>query len=186
MKTTEHPLVRDYLNTLTREAAALPPEHGAELVADLTEHITIALTQIPEPDEHHIRDLLERLGDPRTIVATAQEGTTPAPTTGRWHTIAPLLLLPAAAPLSALGPLPGGIALTLGLILLWTAPHWNKRDKTIATTATAVAMIGLATTGLIAATFGHPLAALLTGAAIITVIPTLACIHLFRARRRTR
>ncbi|MEE1746683.1 MULTISPECIES: HAAS signaling domain-containing protein [unclassified Streptomyces] len=60
-------LVREYLAAVEREASALPAERRQELVADLAEHIEVALTERPES----CRDILRELGDPRTMAATA-------------------------------------------------------------------------------------------------------------------
>lgn len=61
-------LVRDYLAAVEREASALPAERRQELVADLAEHIEIALAERPGGSD---REILRELGDPRTIAATA-------------------------------------------------------------------------------------------------------------------
>ncbi|MFJ7194483.1 MULTISPECIES: HAAS signaling domain-containing protein [unclassified Streptomyces] len=73
-------LVRDYLAAVGRETSALPAERRQELLADLAEHIEIALAE----GHGSSRDVLRELGDPRTIAATAlqESGLAPGAVTG--------------------------------------------------------------------------------------------------------
>ncbi|MGW5634359.1 DUF1700 domain-containing protein [Streptomyces sp. NPDC003832] len=65
--TTTDPRIRRYLTAVERAASALPAAHRRELMADLSEHIDVALAERPgELDE-----ILAELGDPRDIAATA-------------------------------------------------------------------------------------------------------------------
>ncbi|MFE6765209.1 HAAS signaling domain-containing protein [Streptomyces sp. NPDC057689] len=75
MKTTDDTLVHDYLATVERESAALPPAARQELMADLNEHIEVARAERPGD----IRTILREMGDPRTIAGTAllELGATP-------------------------------------------------------------------------------------------------------------
>ncbi|MFE2541860.1 HAAS signaling domain-containing protein [Actinacidiphila glaucinigra] len=185
MQSTEHPLVAAYLEAAAREAAALAPERRNELLADLTEHIEVALAERPGRSEAEVKAVLDRLGDPRTIVATAREGESAAPPVSKWHGLAPLILLPVAGLLVGVNPLLGGIAMIAGVVLLWKAPHWSKRDKTIGTAAALLVPMGAALAGLAFATAGRlnePV--LLTLVAAVTLVPAAASIYLFRAGRR--
>lgn len=64
---TDDTLVHDYLATVERESAALPPAARQELMADLNEHIEVARAERPDD----IRTILREMGDPRTIAGTA-------------------------------------------------------------------------------------------------------------------
>ncbi|MGW5330937.1 HAAS signaling domain-containing protein [Streptomyces sp. NPDC004014] len=64
---TDDTLVREYLATVERESAALPPAARQELLADLSEHIEVARAERPGD----VRTILHEVGDPRTIANTA-------------------------------------------------------------------------------------------------------------------
>ncbi|MFE0627238.1 hypothetical protein ACFW3D_09730 [Streptomyces sp. NPDC058864] len=184
MQSIEHPLVVAYLAAAAREAATLPPERRNELLADLTEHIEVALAERPARNEAEVRAVLDRLGDPRTIVATAREGEAAAPPVSKWYSLAPLILLPVAGLIVGASPLLGGIAMIAGVVLLWKAPHWSRRHKTIGTAAALLVPMGAALAGLAFATAGRlnePV--LLTLLAAITLVPAAASVYLFRAGR---
>ncbi|MFF3055816.1 HAAS signaling domain-containing protein [Streptomyces sp. NPDC057909] len=185
MKTVEHPLAVAYLEAVAREAAALAPERRDELLADLTEHIAVAFAEQPADNEAEVKAVLDRLGDPRTIVATAREGETIALPVSKWHSLAPLILLPVAGLLGAVVSLVlGGIATVAGVVLLWAAPNWNRRDKIIGTAASLpvpVTLVGIAFT---AATTGLLEPVLLTLVAPSVLVPAAASVYLFRAGRR--
>ncbi|WP_433340876.1 HAAS signaling domain-containing protein [Streptomyces sp. CA-253872] len=66
---TDDTLVRDYLAAVARESALLPASARQELIADLGEHIEVALAQRPGS----VREILAEVGDPRTIAATAMQ-----------------------------------------------------------------------------------------------------------------
>ncbi|QPP08404.1 hypothetical protein G4Z16_20615 [Streptomyces bathyalis] len=187
MKTVEHPLVVAYLETVKREAATLEPERRDELLADLAEHVAVALAERPAHGEADVKAVLDRLGDPRTIVATAREGETAVtPPVSAWHGTAPLILLPLAGLLVGLQPVLSGIAGIAGLVLLWAAPHWGRREKIIGTAATLLVPTGAVLVGLIhaASSAGSPRLQLSLYAAI-ALLPAAASVHLFRTGRRT-
>ncbi|MER5367537.1 DUF1700 domain-containing protein [Streptomyces sp. NPDC002722] len=140
---TRSELVRDYLATVEREASALPAERRQELVADLAEHIEIALAERPGGSD---REILRELGDPRTIAATALQesgfgtgvlpgagavpgaGAGDAP--GRRSPAWLVVLLPVLA--FGLGYLwvPLGFALKVaGAVVLFRSRHWTKSQK---------------------------------------------------------
>ncbi|MFE3940587.1 hypothetical protein ACFXPV_01695 [Streptomyces sp. NPDC059118] len=135
-------LVREYLAAVEREASALPAERRQELVADLAEHIEVALAERPGS----CRDILCELGDPRTIAATALQesgfgpgaapGAFAAPGTGTGQ--APghrspawlVVLLPVLA--FGLGYLwvPLGFALKVaGAVVLFRSRYWMSGQK---------------------------------------------------------
>ncbi|MEU9564324.1 hypothetical protein AB0D16_20165 [Streptomyces sp. NPDC048161] len=135
-------LVREYLAAVEREASALPAERRQELVADLAEHIEVALTERPES----CRDILRELGDPRTIAATAlqESGFGPGAAPGAFATPgagtgqAPGRRSPAwlvvLLPVLALGLgylwIPLGFALKVaGAVVLFRSRHWTSGQK---------------------------------------------------------
>ncbi|MFI7138154.1 HAAS signaling domain-containing protein [Streptomyces massasporeus] len=123
-------LVRDYLRQLRSRSRALPRAQRKELLADIREHIQTSLAGAPDHDAAYVREVLERLGDPGDIVATAR-ASDPLPTsTGfnlqRWDPLGTVLLIQFGAFLCGVGWL-------TGLLLLWTSRHWRIRDKIIGT-----------------------------------------------------
>ncbi|QLJ05933.1 hypothetical protein HZZ00_36290 [Streptomyces sp. NEAU-sy36] len=58
-----------FLRSVEREAAVLPADRRGELLADLAEHIHVALAERPGQEQA----VLAELGDPRAIVGTALE-----------------------------------------------------------------------------------------------------------------
>ncbi|MBW6433794.1 hypothetical protein KZ829_08600 [Actinoplanes hulinensis] len=68
-------LVADYLARVGRAAAGLPAGRREELLADLREHIDIARAESGAETEAEIRTILDRLGDPESIVAAADTQT---------------------------------------------------------------------------------------------------------------
>ncbi|MEV7423240.1 hypothetical protein [Streptomyces sp. NPDC091212] len=134
---TKDTLVQDYLAAVERESAALPPGARQELVADLAEHIEVALTERPGA----VREILQEVGDPRTIAGTALQELghtpgTPVRKPGRrrspaWLPIALLLI-------SAVLPYTGGIALWAWLaviakiaavVMVCRSRHWTAARK---------------------------------------------------------
>ena len=74
--------IRDYLAALDAAAAPLDLERRAELVAEIREHIDLALSEAEARDEATVREVLGRLGSADEIVA-AEMGTSAAPEDGR-------------------------------------------------------------------------------------------------------
>lgn len=77
-------LVAAYLARVDRAASRLPAGRREELLGDLREHIEITRAESGARSEAEIRTILERLGDPESIVAAADTQTdlprvTPAP-----------------------------------------------------------------------------------------------------------
>ncbi|GMA39749.1 HAAS signaling domain-containing protein [Mobilicoccus caccae] len=135
---TSHPLVVAYLARLRESAALLPPEDAADLVADITEHLDAALGEI-DPAAHdaddRVRSVLDRLGEPSTLVAAAassSEGAARAVTPGRdpvpgarWAVV----LLFAAGLFSVAWPI-AGVAWVIGLVLFVRSAAWTGGEKT--------------------------------------------------------
>ncbi|WP_335938952.1 HAAS signaling domain-containing protein [Streptomyces sp. PTD5-9] len=190
MKTAQHPLVKNYLAAVARETAGLDEESRNELIADLDEHITVALAKEADPADESIRAVLARLGDPRSIAASALGESPAAAPVRRWYTVVPLVLLALAGLATVTAPLAGVALAIVAVVALWATPQWQTRDKVIGTAAALLvpvllALLGLllgigAATGGVAVRGGTILAAVITPLAITSV----ACVYLFRAGRR--
>ena len=64
-------IVDDYLHLLDLVLAQVPSPRRQELVAEVTEHIREARSQLPQQSEAAIRELLDRIGQPEDIAAEA-------------------------------------------------------------------------------------------------------------------
>ncbi|WP_438486955.1 HAAS signaling domain-containing protein [Streptomyces sp. S186] len=173
MTITDHPLVKKYLAAVARETADLSPERRNELLADLEEHIAVALAEESASGDDEIRAVLARLGDPRTIAVTALGEEPPAPQTGRGRTLALLGLLAVSGPLTVFEVLLGLPVLIGALWWLWTAPQWRNRDKAIGTAAALVPLL------FVVAQFVVPRGMLNFGLGVF--IPVLLAVPLFPA-----
>ncbi|MEU6620764.1 hypothetical protein ABZ926_08250 [Streptomyces litmocidini] len=193
MTGTEHPLVTDYLATIEREASFLPAGRREELLADLREHLAVAVGE--EQDPEAVRTALERLGSPSAIVAAAREeepeaaaspetAATPAagPRPRTRNTVTAVLLgLTGLAGLA--GSLPAVAALIVGLVLLWTSDAWDRGTKVLATALTLATPVVVALGAfLLAARFGPTelIAVLVVGIAL----PAAAAVRLLRTQPR--
>ncbi|MFJ2090698.1 HAAS signaling domain-containing protein [Streptomyces sp. NPDC087901] len=133
---TDETLTREYLAAVERETSTLPAAARQELIADLGEHIEVALAERPGS----VHEILREVGDPRVIAATALQelgGTAdgPARKPGRRRSPAwlPLVLLV----LGDVLPYLGGIALTwisfaarvAAVVIVCRARHWTVAQK---------------------------------------------------------
>ncbi|MFJ4912845.1 HAAS signaling domain-containing protein [Streptomyces sp. NPDC088726] len=145
---TDETLVRDYLAAVERETSTLPPAARQELIADLGEHIEVALAERPGST----REILDEMGDPRAIAATAfQElgegagaGAKPRkPGRRRSPVWLPLVLMLAGTVLPYLAP---GIVLVdiafaglvVGVVIIFRARYWTRGEKWTAVTLTFI------------------------------------------------
>ncbi|MEV0898306.1 hypothetical protein [Actinoplanes sp. NPDC049802] len=90
-------LVADYLARVERAATRLPAGRREELLADLREHIEIARAESGAETEAEIRTILDRLGDPESIVASA-DTQTDLPRVTTTPPVPPVAPVPPAAP----------------------------------------------------------------------------------------
>ena len=122
---TRHPLVGGYLRRLHATVRTLPRARRDELVQQIEEHLDEAIP--PGSSEAEVRNALDRLGTPETIVAEEFDrlGMQPAKA-GRleWFTV---FLLPLGF---VVIPILGWM---LAIMLLWTSRVWNTREKLIGT-----------------------------------------------------
>ncbi|MCX4586506.1 hypothetical protein [Streptomyces sp. NBC_01481] len=185
MTITEHPLVKSYLATMARETAGLSPERRNELLADLEEHIVVALAEESASGDDEIRTVLTRLGDPRTIAATALGDELPAPQVSRGRTLALLGLLAVTGPLTVLAPLLGVPVLIGAIWWLWSAPQWRNRDKVIGTAAALVPLLFVVAQFVFAAgTLNFGLGAFIPVLLAVLALPAAAGVYLLRSAGR--
>ncbi|MGW8765365.1 HAAS signaling domain-containing protein [Streptomyces sp. NPDC055815] len=193
MTGTEHPLVTDYLATIEREASFLPAGRREELLADLREHLAVAVGD--EEDPQAVRDALERLGSPSAIVAAAraeepEAAAAPAPAPApapaedpqpRSRTVTTAVLLGVSGVATVVSPFAGLVALVVGLVMLWTSTAWEQRTKVFATVLTVVLPV-VVTLGmfLLAARFGP--VELLVVMALGIALPATAAVRLLRTQ----
>ncbi len=137
MRTTQHPLVAEYLHRLRAQTADLPPEERDELVSSIAEHITASLGEIAAPSEADVRTVLDRLGPAAAIAAEARRQSSgrpviqPRPGALEWGGVAMLGIG------SYLLPIIGTVA---GLVMISLSPWWTGRQKL---TAAAISLVGV-------------------------------------------
>ncbi|MER5207820.1 hypothetical protein [Streptomyces sp. NPDC002825] len=187
MTGTEHPLVTDYLATIEREASFLPAGRREELLADLREHLAVAVGD--EEDPQAVREALERLGSPSAIVAAARaeepETAADAPKVKpRTRNVVTAVLIGITG-LSALGgSAPAVAVLIVGLVLLWTSDAWDRRTKAQTTALTLATPVVVALGALLlAARFGPT--ELLAVLAVGITLPAVAAVRLLRTQPPT-
>ena len=124
--TARHPMVENYLHRLRAEAAHLPADDARDLVADIEEHLTTALS--PGASEAEVRNVLERLGSPTELVA-AVAGTDAEPhPRGLVSPMVALWCLVIAELISVIIPV-AAVFWVVGLIFTIRATIWTPRQK---------------------------------------------------------
>ncbi|MER5698450.1 HAAS signaling domain-containing protein [Streptomyces mirabilis] len=183
MKTPDDTTIQQYLKAVERETSGLPPVRRQELLADLAEHIDVALAERPR----NLDTILCELGDPRTIAATALNETGTAPHRTRPGP-ATVVLLQVAFILALVLPSPAhelvGAALRItGLVLLWRSWWWTTRHKAVGTLAVHLVPYGLIK--LIQATLPWTSTAMLVTNTVIALLYLGGCTWLWHTRHRT-
>lgn len=117
MMTTTHPLADDYLRRLDRAARVLSRRDREELVAEIRTHLDSGLN--PDATEADVRNMLDELGPPESIVAAAHPERPPV-RRGAREVFALILLV------TGLPPVLGWLA---GVGLLLWSPLWSMRQK---------------------------------------------------------
>ncbi|MER5864441.1 hypothetical protein [Kitasatospora sp. NPDC002040] len=135
----DHPLVHTYLDTVARLTAALSEPARRDLLADLREHIELALAPAgPAADEGTVRQALAQLGQPEAVAdaALAEEGLSrPAPERP-YRTAVTLALLVLSWPLALVPAVGGALALivaAVALVRVWRSARWARQEKRRAT-----------------------------------------------------
>ena len=188
-------LVRRYMAHLDAALRGVEASRRQEILAEVHGHIQEGRTGLDPDDAASVRTLLDRVGDPAAIAA---EAGAPPPGSRRWDAWAPWLII--------FGPVASGLGWIAGMLILWTSPTWNQRDKLIATFVPPAGLVALffglvATLRAAAGCSGHVLAlhasagcttrgvTLPLGVAILLVVAGLAAhllppIHLMRTCRQ--
>ena len=77
MNRTRSSVVGEYLRELQRSMKDLPSKRRDEILAEIEDHITEGLAELDSPTEADVRNVLERVGDPRDIAAEARQDADP-------------------------------------------------------------------------------------------------------------
>lgn len=126
MNATLHPLAHAYLREVERGLAPLPRGRRDEIVADLREHLDAS--HVGAESEADVRNVLDRLGDPRDVAAAALAEAGVVEATAKpvmeWYAVGLLsvgsLMLPIAGWL-------------LGIGMVWSSRIWRRWHKVWAT-----------------------------------------------------
>ena len=137
-RTVSDPLVDDYLRRLDAAAAVLAPDRREDLLSGIREHIDEAIASGDAGDEASLRALLDRLGEPEEIVASAAEpgdgqswAPPPAPPVAYRRPGIGLEL--AAVLLLTLGSLLFMVGWLAGIVMVWSSRRWTLVEKLAAT-----------------------------------------------------
>ena len=136
-------LIDGYLARLSAAAADLPRSARDELIDDMRIHIDEARGREPDETDASVLNILDRLGEPASVVADARDRLgirPPQPYRPGVLEVAAVILLPFLWP--------------IGVILLWMSPAWHWRDKLIGTLVPPGGYIGLSYILLAVATPG--------------------------------
>ncbi|SEB63743.1 hypothetical protein SAMN05216483_0079 [Streptomyces sp. 2131.1] len=146
MKTkTDETLTREYLAAVERETSMLPAAARQELIADLGEHIAVALAERPGS----VHEILREMGDPRAIAETARQelgGIPAAPATApgrrRSRVWLPLALLVASEVLPYLENIVLSLlsiaAMIAAVVIVCRARYWTVAQKWTGLTLTVI------------------------------------------------
>jgi len=115
-------LVDDYLARLDTALATAPADRREEVVGEIRSHIAEERAKLVDESDTDVLNLLDRVGDPAEIAATAEPLPVAPPPAERRIGAVELLAL-------VLTP----IIWPVGVILLWLSPAWGTRDKLIGT-----------------------------------------------------
>jgi hypothetical protein len=132
---TDDELVKAYLSQLRRAARSLPRARRRELMDQIAEHIADAQAAGEASGvgrSAELRNALERLGEPRDIVAAAG-GPVAVGRPGGLEIAAVAVLLLAGIAGLVVG-IPGiVVGWGTGVVLLWVSPAWRWPDKLLGT-----------------------------------------------------
>jgi uncharacterized membrane protein len=146
--THDDQLVADYLGRLRAAASRLPAGRGDDLAGEIATHIAEARAAGPAGASEypaHVRNVLERLGDPEDIVRAAEQpasafdsyataiATAAAPSDRAAHGAGLGALEISAIVALLLGGFLAGIGWLAGVVLLWLSPRWRTGDKVLGT-----------------------------------------------------
>ncbi|QNA77200.1 hypothetical protein C8250_039965 [Streptomyces sp. So13.3] len=191
--TLAHPLVQAYLSSVGQGVVALPDVRRQELLADLREHIEVALADADTVDEGSVRRVLDQLGTPGEVVAAAlaeEAGSGPVPESGR-RTAVTLCLIVVALPASlipVIGPFFALAAMIAALVRLWKSPQWVRREKRQATLLMLSPVIAVPVLAVVFSVASGGLTPVALMAALLAAVPlpVAAAVRLHRSAARVR
>ncbi|MGV9268974.1 HAAS signaling domain-containing protein [Kitasatospora sp. NPDC003701] len=191
--TLAHPLVRVYLSSVEERTAALPEARRRELLADLSEHIEVALAEAGGFDESGVRRVLDQLGTPGEIAAAAlaeEPGDQPVPESGRRTAVTAVLIaaqLPAAL-VPAVGPLLAPVVTVVALVRLWRSRQWSRREKGEATLLMFSPLVAVPVLAVLlsVALGGLSPIGLMVAVLLALPLPTVGAVRLARSAARLR
>ncbi|GAA2430775.1 hypothetical protein GCM10010191_50520 [Actinomadura vinacea] len=142
--TTTDQLIADYLDRLDAAARDLPEARRADLLAEIREHITVALAESADRTEVGVPNVLDRLGDPVEIVREAA-GDAGAVAPVRTHRRGILGAFGVAGVVTALLLVVAGvfvpvIGTIVGAALVWLLAPWPARHKLLVAVAWPVGL----------------------------------------------
>ncbi|GGV19002.1 HAAS signaling domain-containing protein [Streptomyces spectabilis] len=186
MTALDHALVRAYLTEVERATTALPAARREELLADLREHIEVSLAEADTRDDATVRGILDQLGSPAAIAASAlaeAPAMPEAPEPDRLRTRLTILVLAASGPLMLIaGPLAMLAAIAAGVYLLSNSTRWTARQK-LKGAALTLSLPALLLVGLVAGADRIGPTELLLLLLLNVVLPLLGARLLWRTRR---
>jgi hypothetical protein len=122
--TTAENLVANYLKRLRVASRELPRDERSELYAQIEEHLRDAVP--PDASEAVTRTVLERVGDPETLVAEHLDRLgLPSRRAGTQEWAAIILLL--------IGGFIFLVGWIVGVVLLWSSRAWTTGEKLVGT-----------------------------------------------------
>lgn len=143
-------LIDGYLARLRVASADLPTSVRDELVADMRAHIAEARSRETSGTDATVLNILDRLGEPDTVVAEARQR--PEPFASDRSAAPPGPYQPGILEIAAIVLLL--LMWPVGVILLWVSPAWTLRDKIIGTLLPPGGYLSVFYFGLIAAHAG--------------------------------
>jgi hypothetical protein len=126
-----------YLHDLEAALAHLPEPERNDVVAGIRDHIEAALAEVENPDSSDVQRILDNLGDPLAVGASARgpglapDSVRPSLTEREWVPAATVLSLVLGAALFFL-IVPLAFWAT-GIVLLWVSPLWRVGEKVLGT-----------------------------------------------------
>ncbi|WP_052682215.1 DUF1700 domain-containing protein [Saccharothrix sp. ST-888] len=134
----DQPLVHAYLAEVAQRTSALPDATRRELLANLREHIDVALAESDRADQETVRQILDRLGRPQAVAdaALAEEGWPRAEAESPGRTTVTLGLIVLSLPLAlipAVGPVLALAATVTAVVRVWKSAQWVRKEKMQAT-----------------------------------------------------
>lgn len=178
-----HPLIRDYLRDLEKEASLLPRQARRDLLAEIRGHLHEALATRAGTDAD-VRNLLNEMGEPRDIVGVARSDIGATIRGPGLCEVGALLLLPMGGVIPLGGVILPLIGWLIGVALLWWSNAWTSGQKLLGTFVipggllAAVLLLSLVAGWTLPAWAGGPLLVVLVVASIAVTV------HLWRSAQR--